>query len=238
MRVQFLTLLTSVFCVATAAQAKPEEKISPDTIIQRVDEIRSPKEDFKMMIEVKNNDGDLSTFEVFTKGKDKTLIKTLTPDRDKGRNMLMLGENMWAFIPNLKRTVRISLSQKLMGEAANGDISRMKWSGDYDAKIEKDEATIWQLLLTAQKKGLTYDKLIVNVEKNTFHPLSADYLTKSGDVLKHVTYKAYKDIGGGSRPTEILIEDAMRKNISSLITIKSITQTTLSEAIFNQNALN
>ena len=40
-------------------------------------------------------------------------------------------------MPSLKRAIRVSLSQKLMGEAANGDISRMRWYGDYNVKIEK-----------------------------------------------------------------------------------------------------
>ena len=45
---------------------------------------------------------------------------------------------IWVFIPNLKRSVRVGLSQKLTGQAANGDISRMRWSGDYTPKLLKE----------------------------------------------------------------------------------------------------
>lgn len=147
---------------------------SPESILQKADEVRNPSASFKMEVEVKNPGGDdTSVFEVALKGKEKTMIKTLEPSRDKGRNMLMLNEDMWAYIPNLKRSVRISLNQKLTGQAANGDISRMRWAGDYDAKIESQDATKWVLFLTATKKGLTYDKIRATVDKKSFHPLKA-----------------------------------------------------------------
>ena len=68
----------------------------------------------------------------------------------------MLDENMWVFIPNLKRSVRVGLSQKLTGQAANGDISRMRWSGDYTPKLLKETKKSWLLHLQAKKKGLTH----------------------------------------------------------------------------------
>src|SRR5687768_13390094 len=133
---KLIATLALVGLVSTASPAA--ESVTPEAIIEKADAIRNPAESFRMQVQVKNSEGDSSRFEVLTKGKDKTLIKTLAPRRDLGRNMLMLEENMWAYIPNLKRAVRVGLNQKLTGEAANGDISRMRWSGDYDAKLENE----------------------------------------------------------------------------------------------------
>lgn len=224
-------LILSLFATQALAQ-------SPNDILQHADDVRNPSESFKMEVEVKNsNNDDTSVFEVILKGKDKTLIKTLQPTRDKGRNLLMLNQDMWAYLPLLKRSVRISLNQRLTGQAANGDISRMRWSGDYDAKIESQDNKQWVLFLTATKSGLTYDKIRATVDKKNFYPLKAEYLTPAGKSLKLANFQAYKPIAGKVRPTEIEISDVINPTEKSVIHILKMENDSFPDAIFNQNNL-
>ncbi len=208
-----------------------------ESIIRKVDDIRNPAESYLMKVEIHDAE-EFSSYEVSIQGNDKTFIKTLEPPRDLGRNFLMLSEDMWAFIPNLKRAVRISLSQKLNGQAANGDISRMRWSGDYEATFEdENNPKEWKIFLTAKKKGLTYDKIRVWVEKGNFHPLHAEFLTLNEKPLKKVTYQDYKEMAGKVRPTGILIQDATHESKKSIIKIISMEIKKFPESIFNQNNL-
>ena len=64
------------------------EKLSADRLLKMADEVRNPSETFKMKIAVKTSSTD-QTFEVFLKGKEKTLIVVKSPAKDRGRNMLM-----------------------------------------------------------------------------------------------------------------------------------------------------
>jgi outer membrane lipoprotein-sorting protein len=221
------------FNAAFAAGKDP----SPEHILTKADQVRNPSDSFGMTVNVTNHDGDVSEFEVKTKGKDKTLIKTLSPARDKGRNLLMLKEDMWAYIPNLKKSVRVSLNQKLTGEAANGDIARMRWAGDYQAKIESSNGDSWTLFLTATKKGLTYEKIRAVVAKNSFRPLRAEYLTLSGDVLKKAEYGDYKKLAGEQRPSVITIRDAKRNERFSKIVIKDMESADFPDSLFQQTNL-
>jgi len=195
-------------------------QVNADLLLKKADDIRNPSDSFQMKVNVHSTgDGEDSEFEVFIKGKDKTLIKTILPRRDRGRNMLMLQENMWVFIPNLKREVRISLAQKLTGQTANGDLSRMRWHGDYEAKISKEDASSYELALTATKKGLTYDKITLWIDKKNNYPIKAEYLSLSGKKLKEAIFSDYKEMAGGMRPTKILIKDALNNKETSLLTI-------------------
>jgi hypothetical protein len=151
--------------------------------------------------------------------------------------MLMLDENMWVYIPNLKRAVRISLAQKLTGQAANGDISRMRWSGDYAAKIVSETGKRWRLHLKATKKGLTYDQLYVEVQKKNFHPIKAEYLTLTGKVLKTATFEKYKKLLGKVRPSEIKIEDQTSSNSITYIRIKKMMNKKFRSSLFNRRNL-
>lgn len=206
-------------------------------IVRRADEIRNPGESYRMQVSVTSGEGERSVFEVALNGPSQTFIKTLEPARDRGRNMLMRGEEMWAYVPNLKRAIRVSLSQKLTGQAANGDISRMRWAGDYSAKTESEDAGAWQLLLSANKKGLTYDKIRVWVNKKDFHPMKAEFLTPQAKLLKRVEYADYRPNLGKTRPHLMKIQDAVRPDDRSEIRVLEMEVKTFPAAMFNQNNL-
>ncbi|NDD91825.1 outer membrane lipoprotein-sorting protein [bacterium] len=201
---------------------------SAGEILKSVDEVRNPSESYQMRVRI----GD-SLFEVKIDGNSKTLIKTLEPARDLGRDMLMLGEEMWAYIPNLKRSVRVSLSQKLTGQAANGDISRMRWAGDYLPRVSAETGQSWTLDLTALKKGLTYERIRVDVEKKTFHPIRAEFQTSSQKPLKRATFGKYRMVAGRMRPTELEIESAVNSNDRSVLQVETMEKKSFPSSLFN-----
>jgi outer membrane lipoprotein-sorting protein len=216
--------------------ARPAE---PDaaTILKKADEVRNPSHSFRLKVRVSTAGEDATELDVSIKGKDKTFLKTLAPARDRGRDMLMLGEDMWLALPKAKKPVRISLNQKLTGQAANGDISRQRWAGDYVATIERVDGDAWVLLLEAARPKLTYDKIRLWVAKAAFHPLKAEYLTKGGKTLKRATFGGYKKLAGATRPTETVITDALDAGKKSTITILEMETADFPDALFNQNSL-
>jgi outer membrane lipoprotein-sorting protein len=217
----------------TAYSADP----SADEILKKADNVRNPLDSFKMNVEVVNDDNEKTSFDVLTKGKDKTVIRTTFPAKDKGRNMLMLKEDMWLYLPNLNKSVRVGLNQKLTGQAANGDICRMRWHGDYKVKIEKSTPKEWVLFLEAERKGLTYDKIRLFVEKSNFRPKKAEYLNLSGQTLKNAIFSNYKTLVGEMRPTEIKISDVKSDASFSVVKIRQLEKATFQDSIFQQTNL-
>lgn len=212
--------------------------VSADMILKRADDVRCPSESYFMEVNVVNRNGDETVkVEVYTQGRDRTRVNTIAPMRDRGRNMLMVGEDMWAYIPNLRRSVRIALNQKLAGQAAIGDVSRMRWWGDYKAAVLSEDKKAWLLGLTATKKGLTYEKVKVRVEKRTFRPLDADYLSGNGMILKRAKFTDYRKVAGAVRPTTIVITDSHNPEDSSTLKITKLEQRESPDRYFNQNNL-
>lgn len=211
--------------------------LSPQEIIQKADEVRNPSDNYYLDVQVTSSDSSPSRFHVAVQGNNKTRIETIEPARDRGRNLLMLEENMWVFIPNLKREVRVSLNQKLTGQAANGDISRMRWAEDYTPTIESENDDEWVIRLDANKKGLTYDKLRVWIKKGSFHPTKGEYLTSAGKLLKKVRYQGYKELAGRVRPSQIIIHDAVREGQLSTINIQQMEVKNFPNSIFNKREL-
>lgn len=206
------------------------EKLSADRLLKMADEVRNPSETFKMKIAVKTSSTD-QTFEVFLKGKEKTLVVVKSPAKDRGRNMLMLDRDFHAYLPNLKKSIRLSLAQKMSGEVSNGDIARTRWHGDYLANLEKEDGTDAVLFLEGNKPMLTYQKIRLWVDKQNARPSRAEFLGLDGKtVLKRAKYTDYKTIAGSLRPTTLVIEDVTGK--ASTISILEMEKSDLADAVF------
>jgi outer membrane lipoprotein-sorting protein len=209
-----------------------------DDLLNQIDRYRNPSDAYSMSVKiVSSTEKEESSFLVYLKGNDKTLIKVLSPKKNIGRNMLMIGENMWVYVPNIRRSVRVSLNQKLTGEAANGDISRMRWAGDYSQKVEKKDPKQWQLLLEAIKEGLTYSKIRIWVDAKDKRPLKAEFLTLSGKTIKTATYEDYKNVLGLARPTRIHIADNLKKDQFSNIFIEKMENKKFPDSMFTEKSL-
>lgn len=220
---------------AFAQTAKPPAKVNGSALLAKADQIRNPSASYKMKLEVES-DENKTEFEVFLKGTDKTLIVTKKPARDLGRNMLMLDRDFYAFVPNLKRSLRLSLAQKMSGQVANGDIARTRWAGDYDVMVEQSEGSETRLFLTGTKDNLTYQKIRLWVETKSGRPLRAEYLSLDGKtLLKKAAFEDYKKLAGSQRPGLIRIEDTSGK--SSTIRILSMDSEDLSDSLFTTSQL-
>lgn len=213
----FFTTFFVFSCLSQMTVAAP----TADQMIKRADDIRNPGESFVMKVEIKDKDSS-SKFDVYLKGKDKTLIVVQEPARDRGRNMLMLDRDFHSYVPNLKRSVRLSLSQKLSGQVSNGDIARTRWHGDYSAKIVETNNNETKLFLKAQKENLTYDQMHLWVKTKTAEPIRADYLALDGKtILKKAYFEGYKTLVGKNRPSIIRIEDLEgNKSVMNLLSMK------------------
>lgn len=211
--------------------ANKADEINPSVWVQKADEIRNPSSSFEMVVKVIDADSAESVLQVFLKGQDKTLIVTKEPLRDKGRNMLMIDRDFQAYVPNLKRSLRLSLSQKLSGQVANGDISRTRWFGDYEVTLESKTAKEHQLFLKGKKDNLTYASLRLWLEVGTNRPLRAEYLSLDGKtILKRAFFEEYRMLEGAMRPTSLRIEDINNK--TSFVKIQSIKSQPLEDSFF------
>ena len=87
-------------------------------ILRQVDRKLNPEsyEMYRKLINIEP-DGRKKEFVLFTakKGRDKMVALFLDPPSDKGRATLRLGDNMWLYIPNVGKPIRITSLQSVVG---------------------------------------------------------------------------------------------------------------------------
>ena len=114
-------------------------------LLKQADAARTGWPSFTNKVKITNFEqgqaGEEHLFQVFIKGGEKTYVEFLSP-REKGRHLLMLGDDMWIFLPDTRRPVRITPLERLAGNASNGDVARTSYAADYDAAYLRQEPVL------------------------------------------------------------------------------------------------
>ncbi len=241
-----------------AAPASPEPASAPSgetsvdaaavdatALVQRADAIRFPRESFETLITVTNytagEAGDVREYKVMSRGNENTIVLTESPASERGQALLMRGRDLWIFMPTVSQPVRLSLSQRLTGQVANGDLARANFAGDYSAELAGQETLdgedAWVLDLTAAGRGVTYAKVRYWVAVADDQPIKAEFYAVSGRLLKTSRYEAFQDMAGRMRPTRLVIEDALKEGDYSVLEYNTMTVKDLPERMFTQQYL-
>lgn len=138
------------------------------SILKQVDRNMMPEsfESYRKLVNIEP-DGRNREYTLFTVKKgDKVAALFLAPASEKGRATLRIGENMWLYIPNVAKPVRITSLQSVVGGVFNNsDILQLDYSEEYDVESieEKDESYL--LNLKAKNNTVAYDRLKMTVDK-------------------------------------------------------------------------
>ncbi len=219
--------------------------VSAEEILKRSDEARMPDGTISFSVTVTDKDAEEvqgeTTYRVSAKGEDLAMIETTAPARLKGRKLLMRGDDLWLYLPTVKRPTRVGLQQRLTGEVANGDIARTRFFVDYKPKKMGEEKikgkTCHKLELKAKKKETTYRRILLWVETSTFQPAKAEFFALSGKLLKRSEYFDYQNVLGSNRATRVLIRDALKPAKSSELKYQDFKREQLDDSFFTKESL-
>src|SRR4029077_397859 len=123
--------------------------------------------------------GESRRYRVLSKGNENTVVMVTEPASERGQIILMRGRDLWIFIPSVSQPVRLSLSQRLTGQVANGDLARANFAGDYNATILRtdtiDGEKYYVLELIGVDRSVTYHKVLYWVRQSNFWPYRAEF---------------------------------------------------------------
>jgi len=176
-------------------------------------------------------------YEVSQKGTEKTYVEFMSP-REKGRHLLMLGDEMWVYLPDTSRPVRITPLERLSGDASNGDVARTNYAVDYTAayvrteKLGAEECNV--LELTAKRKGATYQRILYWVRVTDARPVRAEFYLTSGKHIKSASFDEYAAFDGRMLLHRFTLYDEIRHNSHSVLEYSGSAPRTLPDKLFYQ----
>ncbi len=211
-------------------------------ILLQVDKNLNPEsyEMYRKLINIEP-DGTKKEFVLYSvkKGQNKMVALFLSPASEKGRSTLRLNDNMWLYIPNVGKPIRITSLQSVVGGVFNNsDILRLDYSTEYDVVSITEEGDFYLLELKAKSNTIAYDTLKMSVDKKALVPTTIECFASSGMLIKTLYYKEPKDFGNGIiRPSVLETDSPLYKGYKSAMIYAKIKQKELADEVFSLNYL-
>lgn len=232
-----LTLALALACLCLPAAVLA---LDGRALLEKVDRNLEP-EAYEMTRKLINEepDGKRKEFILYSvkKGRDKVAALFLAPASDKGRSTLRQGDNMWLYIPNVGKPVRITSLQSVTGGVFNNaDILRVDYSEEYDVTSASEEGDNYLLDLKAKTGAVAYDRLKLTVDKKTVLPTRIEAYAASGMLVKTLHFKDIKDFGGGiRRPATVETDSPLYKGYKSVMLYAAVKKRNVADEVFTLN---
>ena len=235
---RFVISMSALLLIATGVSAAE----NGEAILKKVDRNLQPEsyEMYRKLINVEPN-GSRKEFVLYTvkKGRDKMVALFLDPPSDKGRSSLRDGDNMWLYIPNVGKPLRITSLQSVIGGVFNNsDILRLDYHQEYHVVSVDSSGKEYLLQLKANTNSVAYDSLKMWVDKKRLVPTKIEAYAASGLLIKTLHYSKIKDFGGGIvRPSVLTTDSPLYKGYQSIMLFASIKKRDFKDEVFTLNFL-
>lgn len=234
MKIIFSAFVITLFCSVILLSQ------DANVLLKTVDENLMPESYAayrKLINEEPNGSKKEFVFYSLKKGKDKIALLYISPASEKGRATLRVGDNMWLYIPNVNKPVRITSLQSVVGGVFNNaDIMQLEYSAEYDASFAEGTDKEYLLDLKAKNKTVAYDKLKMWITKDKNILRKVEAYSASGMLIKTLEFKEDKNFGGGLiRPSVIETYSPLYKGYRSFMIYQTIKKRQLPDEVFTLN---
>lgn len=243
-----VTLFVASISLCRAEEVKAGESMDEATasvLVEKADHVRFPAEGFQVDVRIKSTEAgeetDQRSYRVLSKGNSNTVVMVTEPASERGQIILMKDRDLWIFMPDVSQPIRIALSQRLTGQVANGDLARANFAADYKPKFLRtetiDNEKYHVLELSAVDRGVTYQKVIYWVQAKNNWPYKAEFYSLSNRLLKTCKYENYQEMQGQTRPTRLVMVDALKEGQKSVLDYENMKLRELPDKVFTKDYL-
>ncbi|MDP8257869.1 MAG: outer membrane lipoprotein-sorting protein [Candidatus Aadella gelida] len=230
-------MIKILFTFMALILAVPAHAVDGNELLEQVDRNLNPEsyESYRKLINIEPN-GSKKEFVLFTvkKGKEKVAAMFISPASEKGRSTLRLDENMWLYIPNIGKPIRITSLQSVVGGVFNNaDILRLDYTSEYSVEQVEENDEGYLLHLKAKTKSVAYDKLKMWVNRDNMLPSKIESLTEDSMLIKTLYFKDVKDFGEGVvRPSIVETDSPLYKDYKSVMIFAEIKEREFKDEVF------
>jgi outer membrane lipoprotein-sorting protein len=161
------------------------------------------------------------TMKAWSKSTDYSMILITAPASDKGQVFLKRFNEMWNWMPNINRMIKLPpsmMSQSWMGsDFTNDDLVRMNSIvNDYTHKIISKEVVEGLdcneiELIPKPDAPVVWGKVILWISKNEYYQMKAEYYDEDMALVTTMTASDIKQMGDRKLPSKMVMVPADKK---------------------------
>jgi outer membrane lipoprotein-sorting protein len=233
-RALLASILTALLLTALSATLPATaQELSGREIIDRVENLlwsRTMEGEFEMTITTARWQRTLA-MRVWMERPRRSFVRILSPAKEKGIGSLRIGAEMWNYLPNVERTIKIPPSMMLqpwMGSDFTNDdlVKSSSVIDDYTHRIVREEtvagAPIYVLeLIPKPDAAVVWGKILYWVRKSDFIPLKEEFYDERGTLVRVMTFSDIRPMDGRTIPARWEIRPSDKPGNSTTIIVKS-----------------
>ena len=233
----FFFLLSSNFFFFSSAAAD-----DPAALLRRADRVKEAWPEVVITLRVTVTKPGVppatGTFKVEAKGRNSRV--TFQDPADAGKSVVSKGDDSWLILPGTKNPIRIPKSQRLSGGFSASEMSKTRFSEDYDAVVERADVLDGRecsVLRLIQRKGRspTYPVARVWIDSKEGLYRKAVFLVASGKTAKETTFDEYRVVKGSLSLVKMTIVDELRPG-KTVVEYLDYEKASLPDATFEPRA--
>jgi len=178
----------------------------------------------------------------------RSFIRILAPAKEKGIGSLRIGAEMWNYLPNVERTIKIPPSMMLqpwMGsDFTNDDLVKQSSAvDDYTQRILRTEsiegaAAYVVEALPKPDSAAVWGKILYWVRKADLIPLKQEYYSERGELVRTMTFSEVRPMGGRTIPTKWEMRPRGKPdNVTTVVVRSARYDGAIETEIFTQRSL-
>jgi len=182
--------------------------------------------------------------EGWSKGKEKTLVRILTPLKEKGTATLKSGNSIYSYLPRTDRTIRLTSGMMMgswMGSHFTNDdlVKESRMEEDYDPTIsfegKRDNQSVIEFtLIPKEDAAVVWGKVVVTVLAEGYLPIVQYYYDEDMNIARTMLFSENKLLGGRQLPSVMRVVPADKPNeYTELVYEKLELDIKLSDAFFS-----
>lgn len=216
-RAALLGLAAFLLAAAQVSPARAAEPTLEELLAKTDDLMRGNSSVGKMTMRVKTERWERSlTLKVWSEGKEKTLVRVLAPAKEKGVATLKVGENVWNYLPNVDRTIKVPasmMSGSWMGSHFSNDdlVKEARFTDDFDCRFESrpaaGEGGYVVACVPKPDAPVVWGKVVIRARGDLL-PEEVVYYDEKGAVARTLTYDDVAELGGRTLPRRMKLVPA------------------------------
>jgi outer membrane lipoprotein-sorting protein len=209
------TFLLLLFMLTTTPGLPLAQDRSADTdvkeIVKRLDALyrsESSAGEMEMQIVTPHWERTLR-LKVWTQGMDRTFIRILSPAKEKGVATLRIGNEMWNYLPNTNKVIKIPPSMMMsswMGSDFTNDdlVSEFTLLEDFHYELitpNDAQATLLYIeSIPREDLPIVWGKIVTAVRRDDYIPVWEKYYDEKGNLMRVLSFTEVKAFGDRTIP--------------------------------------
>lgn len=231
-----LTFLSAFFAITIFHLTIPQTATAQDAteIVKKADEkMRGKSSRAVMTMKIVRPAWERSvTMKAWSLGEEYSLILITAPARDKGSAYLKRENEIWHWLPNINRTIKLPpsmMSQSWMGsDFSNNDLVReASMVVDYNHTLLGDSTLSgyesYKIQMNPKPEApVVWEKVIVYISKDEYLQLRAEFFDENQQVVRVMEGSEISEIGGRLIPTRMEMIPLQEEGKKTIMIYKDI----------------